>query len=247
MPRSELARKLAPMISDLGSRFMMDPAGFGRAGEMNLEPGLGVYVAGRFGVLGRVHSDVVAACAVFFNPELVSKEWNAVMELTDPATATGVYASIASEYGRVHFANVPNLDRWVALAERAVDSISPVGAPMFAGWRAVPRPDDVAGRASLLAHVLRELRFSLHGNAVVAAGYGPVMSIICGLGDKAAGTLAFYGWPEPYPEPTEADRAGRWEVEEATNDLSTTTFAALSDAEFEEFVSLTAGMVEASV
>ncbi len=235
------------MISDLGARFMSDSAGFARCGEMNLEPGLGMYVAGRFGVLGRVHSDVVAANAVFFNPTSVAKEWNAAMELVDPATAANVYASIAGEYGKVHFADVPRIDRWVELAERVVDSVSPVGAPMFAGWRALHRPDDVAARASLLSHVLRELRFSLHGNAVVAAGYSPVMAIICGSGDKAAGTLAFYGWPEPYPEPTEADRAGRWEVEEATNDLSTATFSVLSDAEFEEFVALTEGMIESSV
>lgn len=41
MPRSEQARRLAKLISDLGGRFMTDPVGFGRAGEMNIEPGLG--------------------------------------------------------------------------------------------------------------------------------------------------------------------------------------------------------------
>ena len=45
----------------------------------------------------------------------------------------------------------------------------------------------------------------------------------------------------------EADKAGRWEVEVATNDLSTRTLEALTVAEVEEFVSLTEGIAAAAV
>ncbi len=245
MSRSEAAKELAPMIGDLGGRFMLDPVGFGRAGEMNLEPGFAVYFAGRFGVLGRVHADVVVASAAFIEPELVHREWDIVLADADPTQAAEIYTSIAAEYGRAHFSDVPGLDRWCELAGRIADGASPVGAPLFAGWRAVPRPDDLPARACVLAQVLRELRFSLHVSALVVAGFDPLMSILCG--SRGAGAAGFFGWPEPYPEPTPADRAGRRSVEETTNELSIGTLSPLSDDEVEEFVSLTEGIIEAAV
>ncbi len=233
------------MISDLGARFMSDPAGFARADEMNVAPGVGVYMAGRFGVLGRVHADVVMASAVFIEPGLLSREWNKAMETADPAKAAEIYASIAANYGRDHFSDVPDLERWVELAERVVDNASLLGAPIFAGWRVMPRSDEAAARTCQLAHVLRELRFSLHANAVVAAGIDPLMMMVCT--PDAEARLPLFGWRKPYPEPTEADKAGRWEVEVATNDLSTRTLEALTVAEVEEFVSLTEGIAAAAV
>lgn len=231
------------MISDLGGRFMSDPAGFARADEMNVAPGVGVYMAGRFGVLGRVHADVVMASAVFIEPGLLSREWNKAMETADPAQAAEIYASIAANFGQDHFANVPDLGRWVEFAERVVDNASLLGAPLFAGWRAMPRSDDVAARAGQLAHVLRELRFSLHANTVVAAGIDPLVLMTCT--PDAESRLPLFGWPKPYPVPTDADRAGRRKVEEATNDLSTRTLEALTVTEAEEFVSLTEGIIAA--
>ena len=46
----------------------------------------------------------------------------------------------------------------VALVERVVDSAEAAALPLFAGWRALPRPDDAAGRLGLLLNVLREHR-----------------------------------------------------------------------------------------
>jgi len=224
---------------------MSDPVGFGRAGEMNIEPGLGVYVVGRFGVLGRVHADVVAASAMFIEPSLLRDGWNTALETADPSKAAEVYSSIAADYGRAHYSGAPGLERWIEMAERVVDNASLLGAPLFAGWRAMTRPDDAPGRACLLLHVLRELRFSLHANAVVAAGFEPLMAMLCTPGGEAM--LPTFGWNEPYPEPTEADKAGRWAIEETTNELSVHTLAPLNDAELEEFVTLTAGIAEAAV
>jgi len=245
MTRSELVSELAPAISDLGGRFMSDPVGFGRAGEMNIEPGIGVYVVGRFGVLGRVHPDVVVASAVFIEPSMLAAGWNTALQTADPGAAATVYTSIAAEYGRAHIAAAPGLRRWIELAESVVDGCSPVGAPIFAGWRAMPRPDEAAGRAYLLLHILRELRFAMHANAVVAAGVDPLMAILCGPGgDKSAGML---GWPAPYPDLTESDMAARRSVEATTNDLSVRSMDSLSDVEMDEFVRLTKGIAESAV
>ena len=53
-------------VNKLGSGFMMDGATFARAPEIGLDPGLGFYVIGRFGALGRVHADVVNAAAALW-------------------------------------------------------------------------------------------------------------------------------------------------------------------------------------
>ncbi len=245
MTMPEPATRLAPMISDLGGRFMMDPVGFGRAGEMNIEPGMGVYVAGRFGVLGRVHADVVIASAVFIEPSFLSEAWNKVLETADPVRSAEVYASIAAEYGRTHIAEAPNLERWIELSERVVDSASPVGTPLFAGWRVLPRPTDPAGRAYLLLHVLRELRFGLHANAVVASGFPPLKAVLCSSGGERA--AAMLQWQAPYPELSDADRSTRLEIEDTTDKLSEASMKALNEPELEEFVTLTTGIAESAV
>jgi len=245
MTKPEPATILAPLISDMGGRFMSDPVGFGRAGEMHVEPGMGVYVAGRFGVLGRVHADVVVASAVFIEPSFLSEAWNTVLETADPAISAEVYTSIAAEYGRAHISGAPSLERWIELSERVVDGTSPVGAPLFAGWRAVPRPADPAGRAYLLLHILRELRFGLHANAVVASGFPPLKAVLCGSGgERAAGMLQ---WQAPYPELSDADRSTRVAIEDTTDKLSAASMEVLSDAELEEFVTLTTGIAESAV
>lgn len=81
--------------------------------------------------------------------------------------------------------------------------------------------------------------------AQAAEGFDPLMAMLCSPGGQAI--LPTFGWHEPYPEPTEADKAGRRATEETTNELSVHTLSAVTDAELEEFVSLTAGIAESAV
>ncbi len=224
---------------------MTDPAGFGRAGEVGLEPGMGVYLVGRFGVLGRVDADVVVAAAVFWNPETIRITWDAAMETSDPREVAGWYGGLCADYGRAHFAGAPGLDRWCDLAGRVVDTAPVAGVPTFAGWRAVGLPDDAPGRAYQLSHVLRELRFGLHANATVAAGLDPLVAMLAGPGTGSM--VPMFGWQEPYPEPTEADVELRKEVEVATNELSAASLSVLTEDEVEEMIGLAEGMVAAAV
>ena len=57
-----------------------------------------------------------------------------------------------------------------ALVGRVSDAAPVAGAPLFAGWRALPEPDDPRALALHRLNGLRELRGALHGAAVLTVG-----------------------------------------------------------------------------
>lgn len=222
---------------------MTDPEGFARAGEVGLEPGLDVYVAGRFAVLGRVDADVVAAAAAFWNPETIRTHWESALRTSDPATVATWYADLCADYGRRHLTSGPDLERWCDLAERVVAAAPVRGVPTFAGWRAMPLPDDAAGRAYQLSHVLRELRFGLHVNATIAAGLDPLVALATTPGMEIL--IGAFGWSGP-STPSEADFALRRGVEATTNELSAASLAGVTEPEVEEMIELVEAIVAAA-
>ncbi|MEU0569714.1 hypothetical protein ABZ297_30650 [Nonomuraea sp. NPDC005983] len=119
------------------------------------------------------------------------------------------------------------------------------GAPLFAGWRAVPLPGDAPGRAIQLMHVVRELRGGLHADAVLAAGLGPLEATLATDHDgtpfgRATGELIakFFTWPEPYPVPEPEVIARRAAAEDATDDLMASVFSVLDRHESDELIEL---------
>jgi hypothetical protein len=220
-------------IADLGGRFMLDRATFARGSELGFQPGFEFYVLGRFGVLGHVPADVVAASAVFINPERLTEVWAAGVAIASPDKCAALYNDICQSYGRGHLGEVPDLDRFVMLAEKVVDGASMINAPIAAGWRALPRANDVAGRAQPLLHTLRELRMARHAVCIHAEGLAPIEAIIAGPGGAANAKM--FGWPEPFPEPAPF-AARRAAAEARTDQLSAADFAVLTDTERGEFV-----------
>ena len=69
--------------------------------------------------------------------------------------------------------------------------------PLFAGWRAEPRPDDDAGLAYFTTHLMRELRGGAHIAAVVCTGIAPLDAILTSEGEVTAQLL---GWTAPFPD-----------------------------------------------
>mgnify|MGYP000981843253 CR=1 FL=1 len=98
-------------VNKLGSGFMMDGATFARAPEVGLDPGLPFYVIGRFGALGRVHADVVAAAAAFFEPAATAGYWDSSVAKCDPSVAAGLFYECADAWGRAKLAGVAGLER----------------------------------------------------------------------------------------------------------------------------------------
>ena len=165
------------------------------------------------------------------------------IEKVDPADGAEHYAETCQEWGRTHLDGFDGTHRLAALAERVSTGASPLGAPTFAGWRALPLPQDAPGRASQLMMVLRELRFARHAVAVLAEGLSPLEAVLAGPGGEA--NAALFGWPEPYPD-VSAARDRRDAAEARTDGLCAPDFAVLDEGERTELVDLVNG-AEASL
>jgi hypothetical protein len=230
-------------IGALGGGFMISREAKALCGQTGLGP-RELYFRGRCGVLGEVHTDVVLAACVFFPADHVRESWEGGRSL--PAEkAAAMYAGACQDWGRRRLGSFDGAARLAELLERVVANADVLGAPLFAGWRAVPLPDDPPGRAAQLLHVAREFRGGKHAVATLACGIDPLMSSLASTrlgapsGRSAGHDLArFLMWPEPYPEPGEADVAARRRAEEMTDALVAPAFGVLSDTESDELIDL---------
>ncbi|WP_432931609.1 SCO6745 family protein [Microbispora sp. CA-135349] len=204
-----------------------------------------MYFRGRCGVLGEVDADVVLAAVVFFPAGHVRESWEGGRKL--PAEeAAALYAGACHDWGRRKLAGLEDADRLAELLAAVADGADPFCAPLFAGWRAMPRPDGGPALAAHLLHVVRELRGARHATAVVACGVGALEATLVGAGgtgtpipyDRASDVARFLAWPEPYPVPSAEAAERRAGAEELTDDLVARAYALLGPAELAELCGL---------
>ncbi|HVQ18581.1 MAG TPA: hypothetical protein VMT27_06040 [Actinomycetes bacterium] len=195
-----------------------------------------LYFLGRHGVLGDVDPDVVTASAYVFPPAVVRSEWEAARRLMTPQQALDRYLALCHEWGREKLSEFGGNERLTELAKRIVAEVDIVGLPLFAGWRAVPLPDDVPAQTVHMMQLLREHRGSCHGVALTALGLHPLVAILAGEG--GATNAEEYGWKPPFPAVTDEDQALRGSVERLTDDLVTPPYTALSPSEHTELLEL---------
>jgi hypothetical protein len=235
----EIAAAVAQPIGRLGGAFMISREAKAYSAEVGLT-GWTPYFRGRFGVLGDVDADVVASAAGFFPVETVREAWDAGTGLS-AATAAARYAVVAHDFGRRKLAGFAESARLADLLQLVVDGGDVVGAPVFAGWRAMPLPEDDRARVTQLAHAVRELRGGLHIVAVLATGLSPLEAIMGGTSATLRDgepNAEYFGWPRPYPEVTEEVRRRRADAERHTDELMAPAFAALDRTEADELVAL---------
>jgi len=192
-------------------RFMTDAATYARGAELGFD-GADFYLAGRGGVLGDVAAPVVTAALVFFAPEVVEPAWERAGRVMPHGQAAREWAASLHAYAREH--DTGQVD-WYALASMLgrVVAFAPVaGAPLFAGWRVLPEPDDAPARALHLLNALRELRGALHGAAVLTVGLAPVEAILV----RTPTMVSTFGWTEAPPDPAPFNE--RWALAEARTD-----------------------------
>lgn len=232
---AQAAKAVKNPIGAWGLTWMSD-AGVRARGKAELGlRGRPLYHLGRGGAMGDVPVEVVIAAEAFWPPEVVAKAWTEGRALVEPLLAARFYAEQCSAVFREQYGDRPGLDRLVELLEPVVEHASPLGAPLFAAWRALPRPDDTAGRAGLLLNVIREHRGSVHAAAVAAVGLGPLEAIMAGSYGKANAT--FFEWPEPYPDPT--PHKARWDAaEDLTSAAAGLPYDAIDARERGELVEL---------
>ena len=235
------AKAIKGPIATLGAKFMTEPATFARGSELGFKPGFEFYVAGRFGPLGTVPGDVVAASAVFMNPAQLKELWATVLSTTTPKRAAALYNKICQEHGRANLTAGKRTKRFAELAGTVVDSANIANAPIVGAWRSLPRSRNAASAAGQMLHIMRELRMARHGVAIQAEGLSPLEAILAGPG--GAGNAKMFGWPEPYPD-VEAVRERRAAAEEVTNRLCAADLEVLSASERAELVKLVTGFVK---
>jgi len=211
----EFAAACAPLVASLGGGWMISPQAKAFAKEHGLRGRQG-YVLGRGAVLGDVDADVVTAAFGFWPADIIRESWDAAREVLDIPTALRDYAEACCAWGRERYASFADAARLAELLGWVVDGADVAGLPLYAGWRAVPLPDDDLGRLNQQLHVLREYRGGMHLVAVVASGLSPLQAVLSGPGGH--GNAAFFGWEEPFEDSTGLQLA-RSEAEGLTDRL----------------------------
>jgi hypothetical protein len=227
------ASALAAPVGLLGGWFMASRSTYAYGGELGFE-GMAFYYLGRGGAMGDVHPEVVASAMTFFPVPLVVTMWQAGRAVMTPAEGLAHFSEACWRWGRKRFGQVEGLDRTNELLGRVADAADAASLPLFAGWRAAPRPSDPPALASHLLHVLREHRGGIHGLAVLASGLTPLEA-------ATASATDFYkpqsvGWSDPLPELTDEMRARRVAAEALTDRMVAPALDMLGEAERAELV-----------
>lgn len=200
----------------LAMAWLMDESTIRRASELGLTAeGMGGYAVGRLGVLGDCPIDNVVGAAYFWEPSTMRSMVEAGRAAMSPAEGAAIYTTICQEWGAEKLADMEGVERLGEILEKVVESASPLGAPLFVGWRDMPLPSEAGpARTFQLAQVMRELRFSRHAVAIQAAGIGPLEAILSGPAGEWNAKM--FGWPQPYPDV--ADLVEARETAEAVTD-----------------------------
>ena len=237
MTPEQAAHETREAIVRVPGGFMTDAATYVRGAELGFE-GADFYAAGRGGVLGDTHADVVVAAMVFFAPATVHAAWERSGKVMSREAAVREWTSVAYAWAEEHLPDGVDWPMLAALLGR-IESAAPVaGAPLFAGWRALAEPESPKALALHRMNALRELRGALHGAAVLTVGLAPVEALVV----RSPAMLAVFGWPEPHPDP--APLHERWALAEARTDrMFGRNFAVLDAGERADLVEVLNGLV----
>ena len=196
MTPEQAANELREAIVRIPGGFMTDAGTYARGAELGFD-GLDFYAAGRGGVLGDVHADIVVAAFVFFAPAVVHEAWARSASIMPRADAAREWAAVGHAWATANFPDEIDWPTVAALLGRVVAGAPVACAPLFAGWRALAEPEDVKALALHRLNALRELRGALHGAAVLTVGLAPVEALVV----RTPKMLGTFGWPEPHPDP----------------------------------------------
>ena len=200
--------------------------------------GLPGYVGARGGVLGDVDADVVVSAFALFNPAIVEMGWNQTKEQGSPTDAAAAFAVGLGRWANDTFGHLDGLDEFAAAARTVFDAAVPMSQALYAGWRAMPVPDDPATATALALQILRELRFGFHVHALSAVGMAPVEAVVAQAGPQQA---QMFGWSEPFPDP-ESLKAVHRQAEEITSARMNQVYEAI-DADQRAHMAATVGAI----
>ncbi len=236
MNESQVASTIAPLIGSLGAKYMLDPETMAHGAAAGYPNGFAYYVAGRGGVLGEVDSDVVYSAFMFFEQSLIDKLWKAGIAVEGARAAGKRYMQSCDVWGRKHLAGVSDLEKFVAPAEKLVNTVDSSGLSLFAGLRAEALPADVTARAYRLVTLIRELRCCLHIAACTTYGLSGLDATLLSSGE---GMAKLHGWAGPHADCSTL-KPIRELVEKSTNDAMARLIKLhLTDAEMKQLAEQT--------
>ena len=222
MTPEEVAAATATPVGALGGSYFFSDVVRETMAESGFT-GLPGYVGARGGVLGDVDSDVVVSAFALFSPAVVEMGWNQTKEQGSPSDAAAAFAVGLGRWAADTFAHLDGLDEFAAAARTVFDAAVPMSQALYAGWRAMPVPDDPAAATALALQILRELRFGFHIHALSAVGMAPVEAVVVQSGPQQA---QLFGWSEPLPDP-EPLKAVHRKAEEITSARMTEVYEAI--------------------
>ncbi len=155
------------------------------------------YAGGRGGVLGTSAWEQVQSAFAFFPPEVVQAAWGSVTAWGSPQAMAEHYANGLAAFGSEVFPADAG-GRFATLGYKVAESITPLGHPLFVGWRSMTLPDRGDEAAAIVMMVLRELRGDVHIQDIAASGLGPAEAEVVVRGVEG---IPLHGWKPPYPNP----------------------------------------------
>lgn len=226
-------------INRLGASLYFDPRTLAHAGEAGITDLFVLYAGGRAGVMGDVTAEQVCSAFSFFDPGLVAKVWAQVLDTARPSDIARVYAAAMEHAAEATWDQAASATL-ARLGTTVADSVTALGMPLFAGWRALPRPESAQGAAALVAHTLRELRGDVHIQSVAASGMSPLEAEVATRGGSAGAEL--HGWHGEFPD--HEPLLERFAEVEAQTSLRMQRIyaAALSASEFSELAEAVAAL-----
>jgi hypothetical protein len=163
-------------------------------------------------VLGDVPALVAAAAMVFIAPDVVEPAWERSAAVMSRPEAAREWAACLHADAREHDADQVDWQALATMLGRVVAFAPVTAAPLFAGWRTLPEPDDAPALALHRLNALRELRGALHGAAVLTVGLAPVEAMLV----RTPAMIPVAGWAEVPPDAAPFNE--RWGLAEARTD-----------------------------
>ncbi|MBW4702635.1 MULTISPECIES: hypothetical protein [unclassified Micromonospora] len=207
--------------------------------ELGFATGVQFWIVGRAGVLGSCPVEVAAAAIAFEPVEEVRRAWLAVPAGLTHHDVALHYRDRITGWGERVFADVDpdTLGVIDTLGRRVVDAAPAAVGALFTGWRGLPPPVALPGRAALTIHLIRELRGAAHIAAILACGLTPLDAILAAphppprTGPAYAERMGYRG---PFRDPAEV-REQRLEAERLTAAIMVPYFSTLDAAELARF------------
>jgi hypothetical protein len=198
LPSRALVDEMDGRINRLGSLLYFHPTTTAYAAAHGVDDVFVLYGAGRAGVMGDVTAEQVVCAFGFLAPTFVAQVWPTVEAFGRPSEIARLYADAMARTA-AELWSADEAREVVRLGTQVADSVAPLGLSLFAGWRALQRPDDACAAAALVVHTLRELRGDIHVQSVAVEGLHPLEAEMVTRGDSGA---QLHGWPKPWPDPS---------------------------------------------